>query len=90
MAGIRICRKETRREHAGAKLPAGVGLCELVGWGSNLELVEAEREMQDLGELLGEGLLLLQVLSGSVRRAGQRLQQALQGFLCAAGRRERR
>lgn len=39
--------------------------------------------MQDFGELLGEGLLLLQMLSGSVRRTGQRLQEALQGILCA-------
>lgn len=90
MAGIRICRKETRREHAGAKLSYWSWDCGPVGRGLNLELIEAEREMQDLGELLGEGLLFLQVLSGSVRRAGQRLQQALQGFLCDAGRREHR
>lgn len=47
-----------------------------------LQLIEAEREVQDLGELLGQGLLPLQVLHGSVRRAGQRLQQAAQGVLC--------
>lgn len=38
--------------------------------------------MKDLGELLGQRLLPLQVLHGGVRRAGQRLQQAAQGVLC--------
>lgn len=38
--------------------------------------------MKDLGELFGQGLLSLQVLHGSVRRAGERLQQAAQGVLC--------
>lgn len=48
----------------------------------HLQLVEAECEVQDLSELLGQGLLPLQVLHGRVRRAGQRLQQAAQGVLC--------
>lgn len=38
--------------------------------------------MKDLSKLFGQGLLSLQVLHGSVRRAGQRLQQAAQGVLC--------
>lgn len=38
--------------------------------------------MKDLGELLGQGLLPLQVLHGGVGRARQRLQQAAQGILC--------
>lgn len=38
--------------------------------------------MKDLSKLFGQGLLSLQVLHGSVRRAGQRLQQAAQGILC--------
>lgn len=37
--------------------------------------------MQDFSELFSEGLLPLQVLSGSVRRTRQRLQKALQCFL---------
>ena len=43
----------------------------------DLELVEAQREVQDLCKLLGQRLLSLQVLRGVlVRRAGQRPQQA--------------
>lgn len=44
-----------------------------------LELVKAQREVQDLGELLGQRLLPLQVLSGVVvSLAGQSSQQAVQ------------
>lgn len=53
-----------------------------IGGSSHLELVEAEREMKDLGKLFSERLLSLQVLHGSVRRAGECLQQAAQGVLC--------
>lgn len=38
--------------------------------------------MKDLGKLLGQGLLSLQVLHGGVGRARQRLQQAAKGVLC--------
>lgn len=38
--------------------------------------------MEDLGKLFSQRLLSLQVLHGSVRRAGQCLQQAAQGVLC--------
>lgn len=38
--------------------------------------------MKDLGKLFRQRLLSLQVLHGSVRRAGQCLQQAAQGVLC--------
>lgn len=38
--------------------------------------------MKNLSKLFGQGLLSLQVLHGSVRRARQRLQQAAQGILC--------
>lgn len=38
--------------------------------------------MEDLGKLFGQSLLSLQVLHGSIGRAGQCLQQAAQGVLC--------
>lgn len=47
-----------------------------------LQLIEAEREVEDLCKLFGQGLLPLQVLHGGVRRAGQRLQQTSQGIFC--------
>lgn len=60
-----------------------VGVC---GWRAkdscHLQFVEAEGKMKDLGELLGQGLLSLQVLHGGVGWASQRLQQAAQGVLC--------
>ena len=47
------------------------------------QLVETQREVQDLGELLGQGLLPLQVLSGVViSLTGQRSQEAVQCRLC--------
>lgn len=49
----------------------------------HLQLVEAQREVQDLGELPGQGLLPLQVLGGVVvGLAGQRSQEAAQRRLC--------
>ncbi len=51
-------------------------------WSSwHLKLIKAESEMQDFCELFSEGLLSLQVLSGSVRRTRQGLQKTLQCFL---------
>lgn len=47
-----------------------------------LELVETQREVQDLGELLGQSLLALQVLRGAVRHAGKGSQKAVQSRLC--------
>lgn len=48
-----------------------------------LQLIEAQSEVQDLGELLGQRLLPLQVLSGVVvRLAGQSSQEAVQRCLC--------
>lgn len=63
------------------------GLCWLTGsrcgdFPSHLELIEAEGEVQDLGELLGQGLLPLQVLGRGVGGAREGLQQAPQGVLC--------
>lgn len=50
---------------------------------SHFELVEAQREVQDLGELLGQGLLPLQVLGGVVvGLAGQSSQEAAQRRFC--------
>lgn len=52
------------------------------GGRADLELVEAQREVQDVGELPGQSLLLLQVLSGSGAGAGEDVQQTLQAGLC--------
>lgn len=53
------------------------------GAASYFELVKAQCEVQDLGELLGQRLLPLQVLSGVVvRLAGQSSQEAVQRRLC--------
>lgn len=53
---------------------------------SHLQLVEAQREVQDLGELLGQGLLPLQVLGGVVvGLAGQSAQEAAQRRFCEGG-----
>lgn len=52
----------------------------------HLQFVKAERKVQDLCELLGQSLLSLQVLHGSVGWAGQRLQQAAQGVFWKATR----
>lgn len=49
--------------------------------GRYLELIEAEGEVEDLGKLLGQGLLPLKVLGRSVWGAGEGLQQAPQGVL---------
>lgn len=50
---------------------------------SYFQLIEAQSEVQDLGELLGQRLLPLQVLSGVVvRLAGQSSQEAVQRCLC--------
>lgn len=38
--------------------------------------------MKDLGKLFSQSLLSLQVLHGSIGRAGECLQQAAQGVLC--------
>lgn len=38
--------------------------------------------MEDLGKLFSQSLLSLQVLHGSIGRAGECLQQAAQGVLC--------
>lgn len=46
-----------------------------------LELIKAEGEVEDLGELLGQGLLPLEVLGWGIRGAGEGLQQAPQGVL---------
>jgi len=51
------------------------------GPGRYLQLVEAEGEVEDLGELLGQGLLPLEVLGRGVRGAGEGFQQAPQGVL---------
>lgn len=52
----------------------------------HLQLVEAQREVQDLGELLGQGLLPLQVLGGVVvGLAGQSAQEAAQRCFCEGG-----
>lgn len=48
----------------------------------DLELIKAKREVKDLGELLGQGLLLLQVLRRRARGTRQHQQQTLQGLLC--------
>lgn len=48
---------------------------------SHLQLVEAQREVKDLGELPRQRLLLLQVLCGATAGAGQESQQAVQGPL---------
>lgn len=58
---------------------------------SHFQLVEAQREVQDLGELLGQGLLPLQVLGGVVvGLAGQSSQEAAQRRLCEDKRPQRR
>lgn len=50
---------------------------------SYLQLIKAQREVQDLCKLLGQRLLPLQVLSGVVvRLAGQSSQEAVQRRLC--------
>lgn len=61
--------------------PSVVAEVVLDGGNSHLELVEAQREVEDLGELFGQSLLPLQMLSGCEGWARQRLQQALQSFL---------
>lgn len=77
MAGFVIC--EHMRSCVGFFFPG----CQTLPWPCvYLQLIEAEREVEDLGELFGQGLLPLQVLHGRVRRAGQRLQQASQGIFC--------
>lgn len=54
-----------------------------VGERSYFKLVKAQCEVQDLGELLGQRLLPLQVLSGVVvSLAGQSSQKAVQRRLC--------
>ena len=47
----------------------------------DLEFVEAQCEVEDLGELPGQGLLLLQVLRGGAARPGERHQEGPQGTL---------
>lgn len=50
---------------------------------SYFKLIKAQCEVQDLGELLGQRLLPLQVLSGVVISiAGQSSQEAVQCCLC--------
>lgn len=49
---------------------------------ADLQLIEAQSEVEDLGELFGQRLLPLQVLSGRERRTCQLLQQTLQSLLC--------
>ena len=47
----------------------------------DLDFVKAQREVEDLCKLLGQGLLSLQGLRGGGGGARQTLQQALQGLL---------
>lgn len=49
---------------------------------TDLELVKAQSEVEDLSELFGQRLLPLQVLSGREGRTRQGLQQTLQSLLC--------
>lgn len=48
---------------------------------ADLELIEAQSEVEDLSKLFGQRLLSLQVLSGREGRTGQALQQVLQSLL---------
>lgn len=52
-----------------------------------LQLIEAQREMQNLSELPCQRLLLLQMLSWAAARAREELQQALKRFLYKRHRR---
>lgn len=50
---------------------------------SYFQLIKAQREVQDLGKLFGQGLLSLQVLSGVVESlAGQSYEKAAQRRFC--------
>lgn len=49
---------------------------------TDLELIKAQSEVEDLSELFGQRLLPLQVLSGREGRTRQGLQQTLQSLLC--------
>lgn len=48
---------------------------------SDLEFIEAQGEVEDLSELFGQSLLLLQVLGWGVGGTRQGLQQALESLL---------
>lgn len=51
------------------------------GRGADLELVESQREVQDVGKLTSQRLFLLQVLSRGRVGAGEDVQEAMQaGF----------
>lgn len=54
-----------------------------------LQLIEAQREMQNLCELPRQRLLLLQMLSWAAARAGEELQQALQSVFYTRHKRNR-
>lgn len=54
-----------------------------------LQLIEAQREMQNLSKLPCQRLLLLQMLSWAAVRAGEKLQQALQSVFYTRHRRNR-
>lgn len=82
MAGFVICTSKEERRLAFLFFFIISTFVPVISRSSDLQLVEAEREMKDLGKLFGQRLLSLQVLHGSVRRAGQGLQQAAQGVLC--------
>lgn len=48
------------------------------GRGADLELIETQRKVQDVGELTSQSLFLLQMLSGSRARAGEDVQEIQQ------------